>query len=91
LLGVQAEASVAGDSAERRARRRAGAALDLLRDLQLDLLRGQVDPARLQDLADLAGDAGTLADPALREVTAAVALRVRVELARRRVALLSGK
>jgi hypothetical protein len=68
-----------------RARRRAGAMLDELRQLQLELLRGAADPARLERLAALnvAGGAG---DP----VVAEIALRARVELARRRVALRQG-
>jgi hypothetical protein len=72
-----------------RARRRARAALDELRGLQLELLRGGADPARLERLAELAEAEETLADPALREVVAGVALRVRVELARRRARLAS--
>jgi hypothetical protein len=63
------------------ARRRAEAALLSLRDLQLGLLAGTVDPARLRALA--ASPAGSEADdPALGAVLAAVRLRARVELAR---------
>lgn len=74
------------EPAEERARRRGQAALDELRGLQLDLLRGQADPGRLERLAGLAGSAGEAADPALRAVLAEIALRARVELARLRVA-----
>jgi hypothetical protein len=69
------------------AMRRAEAALDELRGMQLDLLRGQDDPERLARLAALSDSEAVKADPVLREVLSAIALRARVELARRRVAL----
>jgi hypothetical protein len=80
LFAVQEQAPL--PPAGERARRRAGAMLDELRQLQLDMLRGTADPARLERLAalDAAGGAG---DP----VVAEIALRARVELARRRTAL----
>lgn|GEM_PF-1103372 len=64
--------------------RRAESTLDALRGLQLDLLRGEADATRLERLATLAGADDAVADPALREAVAAVRLRARVELARRR-------
>jgi hypothetical protein len=64
------------------ARRRADGLLEELAGLQAELLGGTADLGRLQRLAALAeGEAG--ADPTLREAVAAVALRARVELARR--------
>jgi hypothetical protein len=67
-----------------RALARAEAVLDELRGLQLDLLRGRPDPGRLARLAALAESGAAPADPALREALSQVALRARVELARRR-------
>jgi hypothetical protein len=87
LLALQ-EGPGADSAAEDRARRRGRAALDLLRDMQLDLLRDGPAPARLARLAALVAAAEADAapsDPALRAALAAVTLRVRVELARRRV------
>jgi hypothetical protein len=66
--------------------RRAAMALDELRDLQLDLLRGAADPARLERLAALASSGTIHADPALKPLLAEILLRARVELARRRAA-----
>ncbi len=64
------------------ARRRASSILDELQGLQAELLGGRSDPARLARLAALeAGEEG--ADPGLREAVRAVALRARIELARR--------
>lgn len=85
LLALQ-EQQVPVAPPEQRAARRARAALDELRGLQLDLLRDRSDPARLARLAALAESEAVLADPALHEVVSLVALRVRVELARRGVA-----
>ena len=80
LLALQEGAPAAERDA--RARRRAEAMLDELAALQRDLLAGLRDPARLRRLADLAqGEAA--ADPALAGAVAAIALRVRIELARR--------
>jgi len=65
-----------------RARRRGQAMLEALAAIQVDLLAGRVDPARLEALARLTeGEAA--ADPALAEAVAAITLRARVELARR--------
>ena len=88
LLALQ-EGPGADQGAEDRARRLGRAALDLLREVQIDLLRGGATPARLARLAALAKVAeadATPADPELRAVLAEVTLRVRVELARRRIA-----
>jgi hypothetical protein len=91
LLALQeGEGPGAPAPAAERARRRARAALQELGGLQLDLLRGTADPARLERLAALAGTASEVADPALRDALEEVRLRVRVELARRRVAPASG-
>ncbi len=83
LLAVQAE-EAGPEAVAARAAGRARRALDELRGLQLDLLRGRTDPARLESLAALAASPEALSDPALRAAVAEVALRVRVELARRR-------
>ena len=85
LLALQEAPRNPGRDAEGQARR-GEAALDELRGLQLDLLRGRDDAGRLQRLAALAEDAGAVANPSLRELLAGVSLRARVELARRRVA-----
>lgn len=83
LLALQESAPAAERDA--RAHRRGEAMLRELAALQRDLLGGRADPARLRRLADLAaGEAA--ADPVLAEAVAAIALRVRVELARRETA-----
>ncbi len=84
LLAVQEDGR--GPGAAARAEKRAEAALAELTGLQLDLLRGGADPARLARLTALAESPEALADPTLRAVAQGVALRVRVELARRRAA-----
>lgn len=81
LLALQEQPSRAAPD---RAMARAETVLDELRGLQLDLLRGRADPDRLARLAALSESAAAQADPALREALAQVALRARVELARRR-------
>ncbi len=64
------------------ARRRADQLLEELDGLQREMLGGPPDPTRLARLAALAkGEAG--ADPALREVVEAIALRAAIEAARR--------
>ncbi len=85
LLALQEAPRHLGTPAER-ARRRATQTLDELRGLQLDLLRGWSDPARLERLAALASAAEGIGDAALQAAIGEVALRARVELARRRVA-----
>jgi hypothetical protein len=77
LLGLQE----APEPPDRRARRRAGAALAELRGLQLDLLRGAPSAARATRLAALA-EGEAVQDPALAAVVAEVALRARIEAAR---------
>jgi hypothetical protein len=83
LLSLQETAPAAERDA--RARRRGDAMLRELAALQRDLLAGRADAGRLQVLADLAaGEAA--ADPALAEAIDAIALRVRIEIARRQTA-----
>jgi hypothetical protein len=84
LLSLQEEGPPAEPAGERAARR-ANAALDELRGLQLDLLRGRHDPGRLDRLAELSGSQEVRGDPELRAVVEEVAIRVRVELTRRRL------
>ena len=80
LLAAQENGGRAGR--DEAARRRATCILDELRGLQAELLGGRPDSARLARIAALqAGEDG--ADPGLREAVRAVALRARVELARR--------
>jgi hypothetical protein len=67
-----------------RAARRAAAALDELRGLQLELLSGAADPARLARLAALVDGAESSGDPELKAALKAVALRARLEMVRRR-------
>lgn len=79
MLGLQEGWSPAERDAA--AQRRGQAALRALEELQLAVLAGGIEPARLARLALLAeGEAG--ADPALREIIAAISLRARIELAR---------
>jgi hypothetical protein len=66
----------------RRARARTEAALAALRDMQLALLGGGLDRARLVDLAAAADAAAEAEDPALRRAAEAVQLRAAIELAR---------
>ncbi|MBR0673767.1 flagellar assembly protein FliX, partial [Neoroseomonas soli] len=80
LLALQEAGPVAERDA--RARRRGDALLRELSGLQAELLAGRVDPARLQALAALA-EGESAADPALAAAVAAIALRARIELARR--------
>lgn len=73
-----------GAARDAEAERRAVAMLDALARLQLARLDGQADAAALERLAvEAEGEAG--ADPALAAVMAGIALRARVELARRRM------
>ncbi len=82
-LGLLALQSGQGDAErDQAARRRADSLLEELDGLQREMLGGAADPARLRRLAALAeGEAG--ADPALRDVVQAIALRAAVEAARR--------
>ncbi len=80
LLAAQENGDRAGRDAA--ARRRAASILDELRGLQTELLGGRPDPARMARLAALGtGEEGT--DSGLREAVRAIALRARIELARR--------
>ncbi len=74
----------AGDdqARDRDARRRGRDLLEELAGLQRDLLDGAPDPARLARLAELANALPPAADPGLRDVVQAIALRARVEAAR---------
>jgi Class II flagellar assembly regulator len=65
------------------ARRRAESLLEDLAGLQAELLGGAPDPERLARLASLAASGEAGADPGLRELVEAIALRAQVELARR--------
>ncbi|MBX9749657.1 MAG: flagellar assembly protein FliX [Roseococcus sp.] len=79
MLGLQGEWSASERDAA--AARRGDAVLRELAALQLGLLEGRLDSARLNRLALLAeGELG--ADPALQEIIAAISLRARIELAR---------
>lgn len=79
ILALQAGWSPA--DADAAAQRRGQAILKELEGLQLTLLGGAADPARLSRLALLAeGEAG--ADPVLREILGEISLRAQVELAR---------
>jgi hypothetical protein len=69
-----------------RARRRASQALEEMRGLQLDLLRGTADPARLERLERLAAEAPAGLEPELDGLVRQVRLRARLEIARRTVA-----
>jgi hypothetical protein len=85
LLAAQENGGGGGRRGEGRnaaARRRAAAILDEMRGLQAELLGGRPDPARLARLAAL-GEGDEATDPGLREAVRAVALRARIELARR--------
>jgi hypothetical protein len=79
LLALQEAGPVAERDA--RARRRGEALLQSLSELQLGLLGGRLDPARLRALAALV-PGEEAADPALAAAIAAIRLRARVELAR---------
>jgi hypothetical protein len=80
LLQVQ-ELAPAGER-NARAFRRGEDMLRELKALQLELLEGRADPARLQELIRLT-QGEKPADPGLAEALEAIALRARLELARR--------
>jgi len=70
-------------SAKRRAVRRGHSLLGLLEDVKLGLLAGRLSPAKLEQLAAVAGEAcGDVDDPRLEAVLAEIELRARVELAK---------
>lgn len=73
-----------GAARDRQAERRATALLDALAMLQVALLEGRAAPAALEALA-MQAEGEAAADPALVAVMAGIALRARVELARRRM------
>jgi len=80
LLALQEAAEAPARDAA--AGRRATAMLEELDGLLLEMLSGPVDPGRLARLATLeSGEEG--ADPDLREAVQGIALRAKVELARR--------
>ena len=72
-----------GQARDRQARRHGRALLEGLSDLQRALLGDGEDTAALDRLATLVAHCPEAADPALRATLAAVALRAKVELARR--------
>ncbi len=86
LLGLQE----VPERPEDRARRRAGALLQELRALQLDLLRGGLDPARVARLQAVAAEEAGL-DAGLAAILAEIGLRARIEAARARRAYTSRK
>lgn len=81
LLALQANPGSAERDAA--ARRRADSLLQDLAGLQAELLGSAPDPERLARLARLAESGESGADPALREVVEAIALRAQIELVRR--------
>ncbi|MGG5886219.1 flagellar assembly protein FliX [Falsiroseomonas sp. HC035] len=89
LLALQdAGAAPPPEAPASRARRRAGQALEELRGLQLDLLRGATDPGRLDRLERLAAESPVGLEPELAALVQQVRLRARLEIARRTVAQL---
>jgi Class II flagellar assembly regulator len=88
LLGLQEQED--GAARDRNARRQGQAVLEALAGVQRDLLAGRLDAAGLELLAAGVAAMPQAADPALRSVLNAVALRARVELARLRTRAESG-
>lgn len=79
VLGLQE--ALSGSERDAAATRRGAALLRELEALQISLLGGPLDAARLNRLALLAeGEMG--ADPALQEIMAEISLRARIEWAR---------
>lgn len=91
LLALQADAVQPAAPRDEAARRQAAATLEELRGLQLDLLRGVADAGRVARLAALSEAGATASDPVLQEALAELALRARIELARRRAGSASGR
>lgn len=84
LMALQGDEDAAG-----RNRRGAARARDLLKELaaiQADLLRGEMDGERLARLAGLA-EGESPPDPVLADALAGIALRARIELARRGISV----
>jgi hypothetical protein len=85
MAGLLALQEAGGDEVrDREARQRGRDLLDELAALQRELLAGAPDAARLARLAELAAGLPLAADPGLRAVVQAIALRARVEAARYR-------
>ena len=80
LMALQEADDPAGR--DRRGHARAQELLEELAALQTEMLRGGADPDRLARLAQLA-EGESPADPVLADALAGIALRARVELARR--------
>ncbi len=72
-----------GPTRDRQARRHGRAMLEGLAELQRALLDGSLDPATMERLAALVEQCPEAAEPGLRAAINGIALRVRVELARR--------
>jgi hypothetical protein len=83
MIALQEEESPA--VRDRRARRHAQTMLDELARLQRGLLGGEVEAGSLARLAALTELVPAAADPALGALVQSVALRARIELARRAV------
>jgi len=81
ILALQ---SVEDPTAERRRAARQGhAMLDLLEELRIDLMSGEISDRKLDRLAALVADRRDSGDPRLDSVIAEIDLRVQVELAKR--------
>ena len=83
LSGLLALQEAGGDAAQDREARRHG--YDLLAELgalQRDLLAGHPDDVQLQRLGRLADTVPAAADPQLRDIVAAIALRAKIEFVR---------
>ena len=86
LASMLALQEFGGDAAtDREARRRGEDMLSALIELQRALLGGVGTGETMQRLADLAASVPRAADPHLAAMVSAIILRVKVELARRRV------
>lgn len=87
ISGVDALLALQGDNqpaaGRRRAMRRGNQMLDLLEDMRIGLLSGQIRPDRLRQLARLSKEnIGLIEDPRLSDVLDSIDLRVQVELAK---------
>lgn len=81
LLALQGEGQPSGRRAK--AIRRGRQMLDILDDVRVGLLTGQVREDRLRELSQLTGEeTGTFEDPGLRDVLDSIDLRAQVELAK---------
>ena len=88
LMALQGVGSVENvDERRRRAVKRGHTALDLLDEMKIGLLAGQLDPAMLLRLKAAAADLKDLSgDPQVDQVLAEIDLRVEVELAKAEIA-----